>query len=190
MFYFLAEGYYHTKNAKKYAWRLFIFGIISWVPSSLFLAGTPFYPYFGVILTLYLSLLALMICNSNQTILTKCIVVFFLCYISQFADWPIYGVLFALAFGLNRFNFKKQMSIYLLISVAFSLSIILPTIADNRFVIFNNLYLLGFLLPIILLSFYNGERGGERFPRINKWSFYIFYPVHLLILYFIKTYLL
>lgn len=34
-------------------------------------------------------------------------------------------------------------------------------------------------LPLIML--YNGQRGKQ-----NKWAFYVFYPAHLLIIYFLK----
>ncbi|HWT74235.1 MAG TPA: hypothetical protein VN258_05875 [Mobilitalea sp.] len=38
-----------------------------------------------------------------------------------------------------------------------------------------------FSLPILYL--YNGEKGGNKF---SKWGFYIFYPLHLLIIALIK----
>ena len=55
----LAEGFQYTKNKKKYALRLFIFAMISWVPYSLNDFGT--FPkvtpgMFGMIFTLVLAL--------------------------------------------------------------------------------------------------------------------------------------
>ena len=38
-------------------------------------------------------------------------------------------------------------------------------------------------LAIPLLAMYNGERGGS--PKLNKfikWAFYLYYPLHLLII--------
>ena len=38
---------------------------------------------------------------------------------------------------------------------------------------------------VVLLCFYNGKRA-ERGRTFSKWFFYLFYPVHLLILALIK----
>ena len=57
MAYMLAEGYHYTRNVKKYAMRLGIFAVISWLPFSYFESGG-IRPAFGVIYTLFLSLLA------------------------------------------------------------------------------------------------------------------------------------
>ena len=39
MAYMLAEGYHYTRNVKKYAMRLGIFAVISWLPFSYFESG-------------------------------------------------------------------------------------------------------------------------------------------------------
>lgn len=58
MAYMLAEGYHYTRSVKKYAMRLGIFAVISWLPFSYFESGG-IRPAFGVIYTLFLSLLAI-----------------------------------------------------------------------------------------------------------------------------------
>lgn len=45
----------------------------------------------------------------------------------------------------------------------------------------------GGLFAVPLLTLYNGVRGGMRFPKFNKWFFYIFYPAHLLLFTIIST---
>jgi hypothetical protein len=43
---------------------------------------------------------------------------------------------------------------------------------------------IGVFLVIPLLLLYNGEKGGD--SPIHKWAFYLFYPLHLLLLGIIK----
>ncbi|HCA28116.1 MAG TPA: hypothetical protein DHW78_03360 [Ruminococcaceae bacterium] len=45
------------------------------------------------------------------------------------------------------------------------------------------------LLALIPLFYYNGQRGGESHPALNKWFFYIFYPAHLFLLGFLKCWI-
>ena len=61
LFAFMAvEGYFHTHNFRKYAFRMLIFAIISEVPFDLMYGGTCFYPvHQNVIWTLLMSLLGI-----------------------------------------------------------------------------------------------------------------------------------
>lgn len=59
IFAFMAvEGYFHTRNLKRYALRLLLFALLSEVPFDLMYGGTWFYPvHQNVIWTLLLGLL-------------------------------------------------------------------------------------------------------------------------------------
>ena len=61
MAFFIAEGYLHTRDVKKYAGRLALFALLSWPAFSYFETGKWFTPHFGVIYTLLLGLLAVWI---------------------------------------------------------------------------------------------------------------------------------
>ena len=50
MAFFLAEGYIHTRDVKRYALRLLLFSLLSWPPFSFFETGHWFFPLFSVIL--------------------------------------------------------------------------------------------------------------------------------------------
>ena len=37
------------------------------------------------------------------------------------------------------------------------------------------------------LSMYNGQRGNVRHKNLNRWFFYIYYPVHMVLLFVIQA---
>ncbi|MCS0543528.1 conjugal transfer protein TraX, partial [Aeromonas veronii] len=45
-------------------------------------------------------------------------------------------------------------------------------------------YQIGIFLAIPLLLMYKGKRGRK--SNLLKWGFYVFYPLHLIVLYIIK----
>ena len=103
MAFFLAEGYVHTRNVKKYALRLGVFAVISWIPCALFDYGRWPYPYFGVIYTLFLGLVALLVWDrSGWRPWAKILTVILLCILSVFGDWQIFDVLWPLTFFIFR----------------------------------------------------------------------------------------
>ena len=179
----VAEGYQYTRNVKKYALRLGLFALISWVPFSLYETGMPFAPQFGVIYTLFLGLMA--ICVWDRTKLPKAvkiIILVLLCIISVFGDWPIFDVLWPFFLFVYRDNEKKKwLSFNIIICVECGLLIVLSAMGGQPFA---QLFQLGaFMVPIIFQYFYNGESGSKH--PFHKWFFYIFYPLHLLILAYI-----
>ncbi len=183
----IVEGYIHTSNVTKYALRLLIFGIIS---------ATPFYMFFGsmygyrqnIIIDLLIALLTIMIAaNENNSLSAKIVAIIGLGIISAaLGGWPILPMVYVLIFYFFREDFKKKCIYFSLATFVLVLALVIFS-AINSDVHFLNvdwkwndkLYLLGFILPLALLYFYNGEKGGK---RISSSLFYIYYPAHLLIL--------
>ena len=186
MAYFLVEGYTHTRNVKKYAIRLGIFALISWLPFTFFEYGTLpividdgrplFIPAFGVIYTLFLSLLAVWFWDKgNCSELAKVLGVAVLCVLSIVGDWPVYDVLYALFFFVFRDDLKKKWAAYCLLSASF----LVGALAYGEY------FQIGvFMVPVFIEFCYNGEGGSRK--SIHKWFFYIFYPAHLLVLAVLK----
>lgn len=189
MCFFIAEGFFHTRDRKKYAIRMLVFAFVSWVPFSLFETGRPFFPMLGVIWTLFLGLLALWLCCTDSIpIVIRVIGVIGLCALSIVGDWPIFGVLFVLAFGLNHpsrgGSFTKQAIWFSIPAILCYLFLAFVMSGELSFkILFDNLYQLSTLLAIPILAFYNGSRGGAKWM---KWFFYIYYPLHLIILYILR----
>ncbi len=194
MFYFITEGYHHTRSVPRYMLRMGIFAAISYYPFRVFYGDC-----FGakapqsVILELMLCLFAVHIVNDkklNDGFRLPMIVV--IMYLSKYCDWGYTGVVFTLAFELARDSGRKiQIAAY----GAAALIYVLPTIAlafDSMSIFMHRSYQFGVFLPIALLAMYNGKpgRGDSTLKKnINKWLFYIYYPLHLGVLTLIGRYL-
>lgn len=191
MCFFIAEGYHHTKNINKYTLRLFLFAVISHFPyiyaSMDFIDWKSFIPfYYGNILnqtsvmwSLAWGLVMLRVAKSDKinNNALKITFIILICLISFPSDWSCIAALCVMAFGTNRGQFKIQ-ALWLIIYVAMYAVVYFFTI-DKIY----GLIQMAVILSIPLISMYNGQRGKNR--KINKfvkWFFYIYYPLHLLII--------
>lgn len=193
MCYFIAEGYYKTRNLKRYVLRLSLFSILSHYSFVMFISGISSISFndgfsirlvlpTSVILTLLIGLIGLIIYNNNRiNKYVKIVILMWLCIFSQIADWGYIGVLLVLAFGIYHNNFKKQVKCFYMISIILFIDTIMLSLVNNN-IWWDNLYHLGILLAIPLLSQYDGTLGKHK----SKWLFYIFYPLHLLILGYLR----
>lgn len=60
------EGYFHTKDVKKYIKRLFAFALISEIPFNLMMSGVPIYPMHQNVLWSFL--IALLLIGWNEKV--------------------------------------------------------------------------------------------------------------------------
>ena len=187
----LAEGFQYTKNKKKYALRLFIFAMISWVPYSLNDFGT--FPkitpgMFGMIFTLFLAFITIwMWADLKVPKAVKVIFVILLCALSFFGDWPFFAILWAFfAYIYRERPVAKWVSFGIIALADVGLTLLLPMALHAPWK--EQLFQTGVILvPILLICFYNRKKGSS--AKIHKWFFYIFYPLHILIIYLIKVFL-
>lgn len=190
MCYFIAEGFHYTRNVRKYTARLFIFALISHFcyiyASTEYVDWHSFVPfYYGGILnqtsvmwSLAWGLVMLRAAYSEKLSNTaKPLVIILICLVSFPSDWSCIASLCVLAFGSNRGNLKKQ---------AFWLIAYVAMYAAVYFFALDKVYGLlqmGVVLSLPIIKAYNGRRGTS--PAVNrfmKWLFYIYYPLHLLII--------
>ena len=180
MWFFVAEGYYYTRDLRKYILRLFLFAVISHFAYD-FALNIPFVPFTtgffnqtGVIWALFCGLLILTVIDSNTLPgWGKVLLVISLCLISFPADWSCIAALAIMGIGTNRGNFRKQMTWMMLF--VFMYSIIYFIFIDKIYAVVQ----LFTALSIPILKCYNGERGKW---KGMKWFFYIYYPVHLVLI--------
>lgn len=196
MCYCIAEGYHYTKNLNKYIARLFLFALISHVPYMLqteiytkygalcfvpFATGegmTRFLNQGSVIWSLAIGLVMLKVNDSEKLKWwMKLVIVVLLCAVSFPVDWSCIASLSVLAIGSNRGKPLKQI-LWCLLWV--SLYVVVYYFFLSKPYAFLQ-YCVFLAVPVIML--YNGKRGAN--PKINKfmkWAFYIYYPLHLLVI--------
>lgn len=191
MSYFLTEGYRHTHSRKKYFLRLVVFAIISQGPYIWALnhenGKTCLLPL-NIFFTLALCFLIIDICNIKIHVLLKIVLVSILFLISKIMDWAYFAPLYTLLFFFASNDMGILRTLFLSMAVLMGLY---QGIGALQYAspMMSFLYGCSFFLGTMLADFfivysYNGQ-GGKCTP-LSKWFFYIFYPVHLLILGSIK----
>lgn len=163
----IAEGFYYTKNRKKYGLNLLVFAIISELPFNLLYSrGKHLFSTNGqnVFFTLFLGFLVLCILESKFNTLFKLIPIISIIILSGFLhiDYGTQGILLiSMLYMLRNNNVAKTILAKPLLSGGYP--------AWSAFV---------------LINLYNGKRGFIK-GKVFKYVFYAFYPVHILILYII-----
>ena len=185
MCYFIVQGYFSTSNLKRYTKRLLIFAAISHLPYNLAF-GYTFFQATSVIWPLAMGLIALTaIKRDDLHILVKLVILGLCCAVSITANWNFVAVLWIVAFGLFHGNFAKQTVAFCVVGIVFHLAL-----TFHRFGIFHEVFpqwhQFGIFLAIPLLAMYNGKLGKK--SKAITWTFYIFYPAHLLLLFLLNRF--
>lgn len=190
MCFFIAEGYYHTRDLNRYTLRLFVFAVISHFAyifaSQDFVDARSFIPfYYGGILnqtsvmwSLAWGLVMLRVANHpGYSQLKKTLLVVLICLVSFLSDWSCIASLCVLAFGTNRGDLKAQ-GRWLLFYVALYAAVYCFALD-----VVYGLLQMAVALSLPVLARYNGLRGKDpRINRVMKCLFYLYYPLHLAIL--------
>lgn len=187
----ITEGFLHTSDKRRYAGRLLLFALLSEVPFNYLMAAGPIYPFHqNVMFTLLLGLLAIggiddLRQKRTWLALLRCLVRLALCLLLAtilFVDYGALGVLTVLLFYLCRgfpFAWVGQLAGMVILHIAaFKGEFLLLSLAGQTFSFPTQGFAVLSLLPIWL---YNGKkgRGGKALQR----GCYLFYPLHMLLLY-------
>ncbi len=187
MCYFLVEGYRYTRSKRKYAKRLAWFAVLSQIPFCLALSeGTIIRSQrFNMFYTLLLCF-GIVYVYDRMTELERrkrYLIVLFL--LSAFGDWAFIAPIFTVFF-VEANNDRNLLKIaYVKSIVIFWIINFLTYVAQYdllQTLIRSTSSTLGVALSaVVILYCYNGKRV-EKGKVVSKWFFYLFYPVHLLIL--------
>ncbi len=168
----LVEGFWKTHNRKKYARNLLLFAIVSEIPFEVSFMGGLNIGFHNVYWTLLLGLLLMMVLewikskypDKYSPLAIIAVVPFATIAQLVYTDYAAIGVLLIFILYQTHQERKKQS---ILGAVAMCYEITAP-------------------ISFILTYYYNGERKNKRF----KYVFYLFYPAHLLFLYWIRLLIL
>lgn len=172
----IVEGYTHTKNLKKYFARMVIFALISEIPFYFFHSIVSDKFVLSVMFTLTLGLFCIWIWEKIPNKFFSIIIITMLSIIAEVTnmDYGYWGVLLVFMFYLFRSN--KTATAVGFVSMVFIKY--LPAFINYSFYYKYLLLFAGTLFAIIPILLYNGKQGKK-----IKYFLYIFYPVHLLLLY-------
>lgn len=186
----IAEGFYHTKDRKRYFLRMLVFALISEIPFNLMVAGTPIFPlHQNVMFTFCISLLTLMWmewAKQKGTLwfaaaVAGGLIVGFLVGTVTLVDYYGFGVWMVVLFYLCRdipFGWAIELVAmwYINWELLGGLVYLVPVFGRTIEIPRQGLAVLA-LIPIWL---YNGKQGHH--SRAIQYAGYAFYPAHLLIL--------
>lgn len=179
MCFFIAEGYIHTRSVPRYLKRLAVFALISQIPFSIFSLGTISVIPLNVLYTLGLGLVAIYVYDTIEDVSKRKWAIAAILILAVPADWTFIAPLLCLLFYVYRDDFRKQVQwISILALVLFAAGFVMMKF-DFWATLQHQAFHLGVVLSLPLLYLYNGKRGGGKH---SGWIFYVFYPLHLLIL--------
>ena len=175
----IAQGCIHTSNWKKYALRLFVFGLISEIPFNMMHTGVNFVDprYQNVMFTLLLGLLVLRLFlwarQKNWGYKLLALAVFTGAYLA--ADWLRLdyggiGVAVVVMFGLSgTFKYKTAIQTLCLFLLCYA-----HVLKSGSFAAPTQLLAVFAMVPIAM---YNGKQGAKN--KLLQYGAYWFYPAHI-----------
>jgi hypothetical protein len=171
----LVEGYFHTREVKKYGKRLLLFAVISEIPFDLAFYGKVGFAHQNIFFTLFIGLAAIYFIenkegkysfNNSIVIAAAGILAMVLS-----VDYNIMGVIYILSFYFTR-NFPRNKQILYMAGIMLFTNLMSSPLQQFS------------LLALPLIYFYNGELGQKN--KFLQIMFYAAYPLHLLLFYFLK----
>lgn len=195
----IAEGFKKTHNVVFYTLRLLAAGVISEIPFNLFVSSHISYPFsLNVMFTLATALLALIfadMCIKSSKKEVRFLFILPIIAAAYFAE--IYGMDYGYAGILLIFMFylvdsgtpsKKLMMLPVLMLFA-AREIVEAVLFGEHFTEWGKtqLFAIFAFLPLVL---YNGKKGKRSNSKIKQYSFYLFYPLHMLIIYLLDMFII
>lgn len=196
----IAEGYTHTRDLRKYMLRLFFWAAVTEIPFNLMCSGSIFFPFHqNVLWTFLISLLMIVLIEKCRakfkpavSFILSAAIALLGCVLGYVAmvDYFGAGVLMVLMFYFFRTpNWKNRL--LQLISM-YILNVELLGGYSYEFTLFGHVFEFaqqGFaILSLIPIWLYSGRQGFHN--KAFRYFCYAFYPVHMLLLFGVRSLIL
>lgn len=198
MSFLLAEGVRHTHDLWRYLKRMLVFAAIAQpvyfvmiyrrIPeTAIEFAGT-----LDVLFSMTIAIMMIWLVSAlrarprKKWMLYLALVLCFL--LTQFTDWKCMIPVWAMIFYFFRERPRARRLLYITATVLLLLIEFLPMYPS--FIAFS--FQLCTLLALPLLGTYNGQRGGgngKTARAVSRWTFYVYYPLHITVLVLVRAYL-
>lgn len=174
----LVEGMHHTSDRKKYALRLTWGAIMAEIPYNLMVSGEPFWMQQSVMVTLLLGFLAVMAMEKCQSLAWKPVATLpFVLLAEVFSvDYGWAGVVLLALFELSREMYSPNL-------MRLGGMVVLFHYMSSYVFRFGGFEIPMQVLGVLALPFianYDGRKLTR--SKAAQWGFYLFYPVHMLLL--------
>jgi len=196
MAYFVVEGYKHTRSLGRYVLRILIVGLIA-LPFHILALGVPLgggnpflYPWLNIMFAIALSIGVLVMYDKikYRAIFWILFVLIIVPVSFLFFEYYFAGVLMVLLFHIIKNETARRIVPPVVNAVLFTVLALMagsmPVPEGTEGLIVNPdlapvmlTFGIGSLIAAYLLAGYNGQRG-----RKMKWLFYVFYPLHFVVL--------
>lgn len=162
----IVEGFIHTRNRRRYGINLAVFAVLSEIPWNLVHCDRVFFPLQNVFFTLllgYLGLCAIESFKNRKGAMAGALLGLLAVSVLLRADYGCFGYGFILLLYALREHKLLQ-------------AVIGCCVLPSRWI---------GGLAFIPINMYNGERGFVKGP-VWKYAFYLFYPLHLLAIWWLR----
>ncbi len=164
----LCEGVRHTHSPWRYLLRLAAVAVVSELPYDLLFYGGMDWGHQNTLLTLLLGCGMLLGVRRTESIWCQMLIIFLCCILAQLchSDYGGLGILMIAVLWMTEGRPKIRVVMVGLVCLALGLGELTA------------------LLALIPIGLYSGKKITS--SRILQWGFYLFYPMHLVVLYIIS----
>ena len=175
----LAEGFFHTRNKRRYAIRLAVSMLLAEIPFDLAFFRRIHWGHQNVMLTLLLGYLAIWAVTESGSAMAKALLAAAFTAAAEYlrSDYGGTGVLLVLVFALSRELRGRNWICAIVMLILFAERSSPVIVRAGGFAITRQMLGTAAMLPIAL---YSGEKKTS--SKAVQLAFYLFYPVHLAVL--------
>lgn len=178
----LVEGHVHTRNPKRYALRLLMVAVLSEFPYDLALYGGINWQHQSVMVTLLLGLALLEVMKKCAKLPLRLLAILAFAVLASLlqADYSANGILTIALFALTRgLPYAAALQFFGLWCIFSPHHLMMLNWVGGFSVTVQELA----VLAVVPIALYDGRKATK--SKAVQWSFYLFYPVHLFLLFLI-----